>query len=102
MPCHLVRETKRVPNENIMKSTKSKLPAFKSLKEIADFWDTHEFTDYAHEFAPVKDAIIKLDKKRYMPVTLAMYAKLEKIAKARRISVDALIKQWVEEKLAEY
>jgi predicted DNA-binding ribbon-helix-helix protein len=31
-----------------------------------------------------------------------MYEKLEKIAASRGVSVDALIKQWVEEKLAEY
>ena len=85
-----------------MKKPKSKLPTFKSLQEMADFWDTHEFTDFAHEFTPVKNATIKLDKKTYLPVTLAMYEKLEKIAGSRGLSVDALIKQWVEEKLAEY
>jgi len=85
-----------------MKNKKSKLPEFKSLQDIADFWDTHEFTEVAHEFTPVNDVTIKLDKKTYLPITLAMYEKLEKVAASRGLSVDALIKQWVEEKLAEY
>ena len=95
-------ETKHVLKESTMKKTKGKLPPFKNLQEMADFWDTHEFTDFAHEFSPVKNATIAFDKKTYLPITLAMYEKLEKIASARDLSVDALIKQWVEEKLAEF
>jgi len=85
-----------------MKKPKSKLPVFKNLQEIADFWDTHEFTEVAHEFTPVKNVTIKLDKKTYLPVAPAMYEKLENVAASRGLAIDALIKQWVEEKLAEY
>lgn len=85
-----------------MKKSKDKLPTFKNLREVADFWDTHEFTEFAHEFTRAKTAEIELRKRTYLPVTLEMYEKLEHIATARGISVDVLIKQWVEEKLAEY
>jgi hypothetical protein len=85
-----------------MRKSKSKLPIFKNLQEMADFWDSHEFTEFSHEFTPVKDVEVKLNSRTYLPITLAMFEKLEKIAASRDISVDALIKQWVEEKLAEY
>jgi len=85
-----------------MKKSKSNLPVFKTLQEIADFWDSHEFTEFSHEFTPVKDVEVKLSSRTYLPITMAMYEKLEKIAASRGLSVDALIKQWVEEKLAQY
>jgi len=85
-----------------MKKPKSKLPIFQNLQEMADFWDSHEFTEFSHEFIPVKDIDVKLNSKTHLPITVAMYEKLEKIAASRGLSVDGLIKQWVEEKLAEY
>lgn len=29
-----------------------KIPAFNSIEEEAEFWDTHDFTDYLDESAP--------------------------------------------------
>lgn len=84
-----------------MKKTESKLPALKNLQEVADFWDTHEFTEYANEFMKVKDVESDLRERTYLPVTLEMHRKLEQIASAKGISVDLLIRQWVEERLAE-
>lgn len=85
-----------------MKKSKSELPVFKNLQEVADFWDSHEFTGFSHEFKPVKDVEASLNSRMHLPITLAMYEKMEQIAISRGVSVDALLKQWVEEKLAEY
>jgi predicted DNA binding CopG/RHH family protein len=36
------------------RSTKSRIPAFASVEEEAEFWDTHDTTDFEEEFKPVK------------------------------------------------
>ena len=35
-------------------SKKSRILEFKTIQEEAEFWDTHDTTDYAGEFKPVK------------------------------------------------
>ncbi len=32
----------------------SRIPEFQSLEEEAEFWDTHDFTDYLDELRPVQ------------------------------------------------
>jgi len=39
---------------NIKKQKESRIPDFKSRQEMAEFWDTHDFTDYMDEFKPIK------------------------------------------------
>jgi predicted DNA binding CopG/RHH family protein len=38
-----------------MTKKKKTLPILKTDTEIADFWDTHDFTDYLHEFEEVDE-----------------------------------------------
>ena len=38
----------------IEQQRKSRVPEFKSKAEEAEFWDTHDFTEYAGEFRPVR------------------------------------------------
>jgi len=34
--------------------TQNHIPEFKNISEEAEFWDTHDFTDYPGDFRPVK------------------------------------------------
>ena len=45
---------------------------------------------------------IEIKNRSYLPVTLTMYEKLEKIAKQQHITVDRLILRWVQERLTEF
>ena len=85
-----------------MKKTNHKLPTFKSLKEIEEFWDSHEFTEFQDEFKEINDLEVDIKSRTYLPITLTMYEKLEKIALAQNTTVDNLIKRWVQEKLREW
>jgi len=85
-----------------MKKTNHKLPTFKSLKEIEEFWDSHEFTEFQNDFKEINDLEVDIKSRTYLPVTLTMYEKLEKIALAQNTTVDNLIKRWVQEKLTEW
>lgn len=33
---------------------RGRIPEFKSIQEEAEFWDTHDFTDYQEGFTPVR------------------------------------------------
>lgn len=85
-----------------MKKDVNKLPTFKSLKEMAEFWDSHEFTEFQDEFKEISDIDVDIKNRTYLPVTLTMYDKLEKIALAQNTTVDRLIMRWMQEKLAEF
>lgn len=76
------------------------LPEFSSLKEIAEFWDDHDFTDYEDEFKEVSDLAFNIKNRFYLPITLDQYDKIESIARNKGITVESLISNWVEERLA--
>jgi predicted DNA binding CopG/RHH family protein len=38
---------------------KEPIPEFKSRKEEAEFWDTHDFTDYLDEYKPVNVRFVR-------------------------------------------
>jgi len=85
-----------------MRKNVTKLPAFKSLKEIEEFWESHEFTEFQDEFKEIKNPEVEIKDRTYLPITLTMYEKLEKIALQLNTTVDSLIHRWVQEKLAEF
>lgn len=59
------------------KSEPAKLPDFQSRQEMAEFWDTHDFTDYTGEFKPVK---IRFAKKLSEGITIRRPRKGEPLA----------------------
>lgn len=85
-----------------MKKINPKLPDFKSLKEMEEFWETHELTEFQNDFKELHDTKVNIKNRTYLPITLIMYEKLEKIAQAQHTTVDRLIHHWVEEKLDEF
>ena len=78
---------------------KEKIPQTDSIKEIADFWDTHDITDYDNELEEVHEQIF--DSKRELSIKLDSdeINEIEKLAKLRGISNTELIYEWVRDKL---
>jgi hypothetical protein len=78
-----------------------KIPKFKSIQEEAEFWDTHSFADYEHEFKPVK-LIYKPEPKEaviHVKVAKKLKEKIEQVARDKDITVSSLIHMWTVEKL---
>jgi len=71
-----------------------KVPAFHSLEEEADFWDTHNIIDYEllDQYKPKQESLI-------LRVQKDMKRKLEKAAKKKGVSVSVLSRIWLAEKL---
>ena len=89
-----------------MKRTK-KVPKFKSIKEMADFWDTHSTADYPDYWEPVTD--IKFSKnlvsvyKKVVPIRLDEKTKkaIEKVAEAKGIGTSTAARMLIRERLAQ-
>lgn len=77
-----------------------KIPKFKSEKEEADFWATHDTTDYLSETKEVKVKFTRSSKKL---VSLRLDEKtikeVKKMAQGKGIGYLELIRMWVLENL---
>lgn len=78
----------------------SRIPEFASREEEAEFWDTHDVTDYLDELRPVRV--------RPMPgLSAGMTVRLDpddrealgRIATQRGIGPSTLVRMWIKERL---
>lgn len=76
----------------------SDIPDFKSYQEEADFWDTHDFTEF--DLKPVKVTVAK-NLSHVVSVRLDTNAidELESRASHQGVGMTTLIRMWVMEKL---
>jgi predicted DNA binding CopG/RHH family protein len=83
---------------------KSRIPKFKTYEEEANFWDTHEFTEFEDELEDV-EIIFELNKPRDETVILRVQKdikdKIEKVARNRGLNLSTLARMWLMEKLQE-
>jgi predicted DNA binding CopG/RHH family protein len=78
----------------------AKIPKFKSEKEEAEFWATHDSTDYLKE---TKEVRVEFTRPKKKLVSLRLDEKtikeLKKIATSKGIGYLELIRMWVLEHL---
>lgn len=83
--------------------TKSKVPEFASVKEEAEFWDTHDVTDYLGELEIMSGAYRPREgeTKTIMTIRIAPSLKeqVEKVADSYDISTSSLVRMWIVDKL---
>src|SRR4051812_48471015 len=78
----------------------SRIPEFSSIQEEAEWWDTHDITDYLDELTPVKMRVAKkLSETITIHVDTPTFSELERIAREQGINVQALAFLWVYERL---
>ena len=76
----------------------SKIPEFASREEEAEFWDTHDITDYWDELKPVKVRFSdRVDHGVVVVFKSETFNKLFEMADERGVFPDALIHDWVVE-----
>ena len=79
---------------------KSKLPKIDSIQKLAEFWDTHDLTDFDEELeevvkpAFVRGAAIKVRLASNEAKAIAQ------LAHAKGVSQEELVRNWVLQKLA--
>lgn len=82
---------------------KIKIPTFKSYKEEAEWWDTHDVTEI-EGLEVVKEEIFIKPKKQIVSVRLErqLVDLLKRIAREKGLGHTTLVRLWVIEKLREH
>jgi len=82
---------------------KNKIPEFKTIKEEAAFWDTHDVTDFLEEMDLVSGAYLPQadERKTVMTIRIApsLKEKVEQVARSYDISTSSLVRMWIVDKL---
>lgn len=84
-----------------MRKHKSSISQATSYKEIGEFWDTHDLSDF---WDKTKEASFEVDIETeitYYAVDKALSEKVRALAQKHGVTADTLINLWVQEKLQE-
>jgi len=83
-----------------MKRSKTSLSQAKICRELGDFWDTHDLSDFWDQTKPVRMAVSLEPEADYYGVKHELSEKLTKAAVKRGISSQTLLNLWLQEKLS--
>jgi predicted DNA binding CopG/RHH family protein len=77
----------------------SKLPETDSIQKLAEFWDSHDLTDYEDELEEVGEPVFVRGAAIKVPLESREVEAVEQMAQAKGISREELIRVWVQQKL---
>ena len=88
------------PDEVARQRPPSRIPEFQNREEEAEFWDTHDVTDYLDELRPVRvRAMPSLSNGMTVRLDAADRETLGRIAAERGIGPSTLVRMWIKERL---
>ena len=77
-----------------------KIPDTDSIRELAEFWDTHEVTAFDDQLEEVAEPVFTRARHGVtVPLSGDELTVIRKIAASRGVDEAALIHEWVQEKL---
>ena len=83
-----------------MKKNKSKsLPRSNTVKELVDFFETHDMGDYWERMPQAHFDVSIKRRKHLVALEEDIVGKLTAIAKAKKISSESLVNTWLKEKI---
>lgn len=71
----------------------------RTLREIGDFWDSHDATGFESETYPVEFNVDAQTRRHYVAMDPELLQRLRQEAHARGISAESLINLWLQERL---
>lgn len=75
------------------------LPQTDSIQELAQFWDTHDLTDFENDLEEVTEPIFASRKAIRLNLESAEAEAVRRLAEAKGIADAELIRGWVREKI---
>jgi hypothetical protein len=83
-----------------MEKNKSKtLPRSKSIKELIEFFETHDMGDYWEEMPEAHFEVNIKKRKHLVALEEDIVGKLTEIAKSKKVSSESLINAWLKDKI---
>lgn len=86
-------------NSNKKEKGSGKIPKFNSYEEVAEFWDTHDLTDFEDEIREVKMNVDIKVRHFYVSVDPDLMAAITKEAISKGISSESLVNLAIKEHL---
>jgi CopG antitoxin of type II toxin-antitoxin system len=82
----------------------SRIPRFRSIEEEAEFWDTHDSSEFEDEFEEVPEEtrfVLTRPNERWLPLVMEdeIMKALEERARQEQTAPMTLIRRWVVERL---
>jgi CopG antitoxin of type II toxin-antitoxin system len=84
-----------------MKKNKSSISKGRSYKEIGEFWDEHDLSEYWGQTRKVKFDVVLEPEATYYPVSKDLSEEIQSEARKQGVSSDTLVNLWLEEKIKE-
>jgi hypothetical protein len=79
---------------------KSGLPKTDSITKLAEFWDSHDVTDFEGELEVVSEPVFVRTTAIKVPLEAHEAEAVERIAQAKGVSREELVRAWVSQKVA--
>jgi hypothetical protein len=76
-----------------------KFPQTDSIREMAQFWDTHDLTDFEDQLVEVTDTTFQREAEVRIHLPFKEAQTIQHLAKAKGIDSADLIRQWILEKV---
>ncbi len=84
------------------KNKRNSIPKqFASIEEAADFWDSHDLTDYSDSMRKVEFDVQITKEPRWIELGAEVAQKVCEVAKQKNIPVQILVNEWLRDKLSE-
>jgi predicted DNA binding CopG/RHH family protein len=83
-----------VNDDNVSSISKSR-----SIAEMAEFWDTHDATDFEDQTHPVEFEFDLRSRRHYIAIDPDLLARLRDAASARGLSAESLVNLWLQERV---
>jgi len=79
---------------------KSRLPKTDSIRKLAEFWNSHDLTDFEDELEEVAEPIFVGGAALKVPLEPRELQAVAQLAQAKGVSREELVRGWVRQKLA--
>ena len=76
-----------------------KLPQTDSIEKMAEFWDSHDVTDFEEELEEVADPVFQSKTVVKVPLDSQQAELARQLADAKGITLPNLIQQWVRDRV---
>ena len=76
-----------------------KLPQIDSIQALAEFWDTHDVTDFQEELEEVPQPVFERDARITLHLPSDEAETLRQLAHAKGLADTELIREWILEKI---
>jgi hypothetical protein len=84
-----------------MGKSKTSISKVSSYKEIGEFWDEHDLTDFWNQTKPAKFDVDIRSEQSYFLLEQDIAEDIYKIAHDKGICIETLINSWIKEKIIE-